>query len=209
MSNVLNWQLGREMEYPYDAAYPDQQFAFVFNINRCIGCQTCTMACKSTWTPSPKGQEYMWWNNVETKPYGGYPHHWDVKTLDLLEAGESRRAELGGQSEDLKAPYGKFNGKTFHSSKQPELSSDRKGEPSAGLPARGRRMVRVESLRGSSRRQREGREGSILQGRRKCCPSTRHGSFTSRAFAIIAPTPRASPHARATPSTNAPRTASC
>jgi ferredoxin len=73
MSNVFNWQLGREMEYPYEAAYPDQQFAFVFNINRCIGCQTCTMACKSTWTFS-KGQEYMWWNNVETKPYGGYPH---------------------------------------------------------------------------------------------------------------------------------------
>ena len=21
----------------------------------------------------------MWWNNVETKPYGGYPQHWDVK----------------------------------------------------------------------------------------------------------------------------------
>ena len=50
MAKVHNWQLGREMEYPYEAAYPDQQFAFVFNINRCIGCQTCTMACKSTWT---------------------------------------------------------------------------------------------------------------------------------------------------------------
>ena len=70
MSNVFNWQLGREMEYPYEAAYPDQQFAFIFNINRCIGCQTCTMACKSTGL-SP-GREYMWWNNVETKPYGGY-----------------------------------------------------------------------------------------------------------------------------------------
>ena len=44
MSKVYNWQLGREMEYPYDAAYPKEQFAFVFNINRCIGCQTCTMA---------------------------------------------------------------------------------------------------------------------------------------------------------------------
>jgi nitrate reductase beta subunit len=110
MSNVYNWQLGREMEYPYEAAYPDQQFAFVFNINRCIGCQTCTMACKSTWTFA-KGQEYMWWNNVETKPYGGYPHHWDVKTLDLLER-PIPAAELGRRAEDLKAPYGEFNGKT-------------------------------------------------------------------------------------------------
>src|SRR5258706_13282198 len=74
MSNVFNWQLGREMDFPYEAAYPDQQFAFVFNLNRCIGCQSCTMACKSTWTFS-RGQENMWWNNVETKPYGGKPRH--------------------------------------------------------------------------------------------------------------------------------------
>ncbi|MBI2930014.1 MAG: 4Fe-4S dicluster domain-containing protein, partial [Planctomycetes bacterium] len=29
--------------------------------------------------------EYMWWNNVETKPYGGYPQHWDVKLLKVLD----------------------------------------------------------------------------------------------------------------------------
>jgi nitrate reductase beta subunit len=91
MSQVYNWQLNRMMDYPHAEHHPDRQFAFVFNLNRCIGCQTCTMACKSTWTFS-KGQEYMWWNNVETKPYGGYPHHWDVKALDLLE-----KANPGGQ----------------------------------------------------------------------------------------------------------------
>jgi nitrate reductase beta subunit len=70
------------------------------------------MACKSTWTFS-KGQEYMWWNNVETKPYGGYPQFWDVRILKLLEA-----ANPGGQTWDaaaaggLSAPYGVFNGKT-------------------------------------------------------------------------------------------------
>jgi len=84
MAKVFNWQLGREMSYPYPGGFPTRQFAFVFNLNRCIGCQTCTMACKSTWTFS-KGQEYMWWNNVETKPYGGYPQFWDVKILKLLE----------------------------------------------------------------------------------------------------------------------------
>jgi nitrate reductase / nitrite oxidoreductase, beta subunit len=113
MSKVYNWQLGREMEYPFDAAYPQEQFAFVFNLNRCIGCQTCTMACKSTWTFS-KGQEHMWWNNVETKPYGGYPHHWDVKLLDLLE-----KANPDGQTwdtdlkKDVRKPYGKFDGQTI------------------------------------------------------------------------------------------------
>ena len=84
MSQVYNWQLNRSMEYPHEENHPQRQFAFVFNLNRCIGCQTCTMACKSTWTFS-KGQEYMWWNNVETKPYGGYPQFWDVKLLKMLE----------------------------------------------------------------------------------------------------------------------------
>ncbi|MEK7287715.1 MAG: 4Fe-4S dicluster domain-containing protein, partial [Elusimicrobiota bacterium] len=42
-----------------------------------------TLACKSAWT-SGKGQEYMFWNNVETKPFGFYPLAWDVKILELL-----------------------------------------------------------------------------------------------------------------------------
>ena len=85
MKQVYNWQIARKMSYPHEEHHPDRQFAFVFNLNRCIGCQTCTMACKSTWTFS-KGQEYMWWNNVETKPYGGYPQFWDVKLLQMLES---------------------------------------------------------------------------------------------------------------------------
>ena len=112
MAIVYNWQLGRDMNYRYQTAKAQWQFAAVFNTNRCIACQTCTMACKSTWTFSP-GQQLMWWNNVETKPYGGYPHHWDVKTLDLLET-----ANPGGQVWDTtrtdpkRAPYGTFEGKT-------------------------------------------------------------------------------------------------
>ncbi len=111
MPEVYNWQLGRETYYPYQEAHAKWQFAFVFNTNRCIACQTCTMACKSTWTFS-KGQEYMWWNNVETKPFGGYPQSWDVKGLQLLED-----ANPGGQiwSPGLKAkeaPYGKYEGMT-------------------------------------------------------------------------------------------------
>ena len=84
MPDVYNWQLGRNMSYRFAAGKQKRQFAAVFNINRCIACQTCTMACKSTWTFSP-GQELMWWNNVETKPYGGFPQHWDTKILDLQE----------------------------------------------------------------------------------------------------------------------------
>ncbi|MBI2886431.1 MAG: dehydrogenase [Chloroflexi bacterium] len=83
MPKVFNWQINREMEYPYEAAPPKQQFAAVFDTNKCIACQTCSMICKNAWT-SGRGQEYMLWNNVESKPYGGYPQQWDMQALSLL-----------------------------------------------------------------------------------------------------------------------------
>ena len=113
MPKVHNWQLGREMLYPYDESHPKRQFAFVFNINRCIGCQTCTMACKSTWTFS-RGQEYMWWNNVESKPYGGYPQFWDQKLLALLErANPEGQVWNSRENNDPRAQQGIFEGKTI------------------------------------------------------------------------------------------------
>ncbi len=83
MPKVYNWHIGREMEYPYEESRPEKQVAWVFDINKCIECQTCTVACKTTWT-SGKGQESMFWNNVETKPYGGYPIGWDLSILPKL-----------------------------------------------------------------------------------------------------------------------------
>ncbi|MCA9755609.1 MAG: dehydrogenase [Candidatus Eisenbacteria bacterium] len=81
MSRRDNWQLGREMEYPYEPSPPERQVAYVFDTNKCIECQTCTVACKTCWT-SGKGQETIFWNNVETKPYGGYPMAWDLRLLE-------------------------------------------------------------------------------------------------------------------------------
>ncbi|MDE3094869.1 MAG: nitrate oxidoreductase subunit beta [Chloroflexota bacterium] len=112
MPDVYNWQLGRPMTYRFREAHPKWQFAAVFNINRCIACQTCTMACKSTWTFS-EGQEHMWWNNVETKPYGGYPHHWDVNTLKLLDKADPGGQKWDGRTATPAAPYGQFTGKTI------------------------------------------------------------------------------------------------
>ncbi len=83
MAKVYNWQIGREMEYPYEESRPEKQWAGVFDTNKCIGCQTCSLACKTTWTTG-RGQEYMFWNNVETKPYGFYPLGWDVRLLEML-----------------------------------------------------------------------------------------------------------------------------
>jgi nitrate reductase beta subunit len=83
MARVENWQIGREMSYWYPESRPKRQFAAVFDINKCIACQTCTLACKTTWT-SGKGQEYMLWNNVESKPFGFYPLGWDLRLLREL-----------------------------------------------------------------------------------------------------------------------------
>jgi nitrate reductase beta subunit len=52
------------------------QIAMVFHLDKCIGCHTCSIACKNVWTDR-KGAEYMWWNNVETKPGTGYPTRWE------------------------------------------------------------------------------------------------------------------------------------
>lgn len=48
------------------------QVSMVFHLDKCIGCHTCSLACKNLWTDRA-GTEYMWWNNVETKPGTGYP----------------------------------------------------------------------------------------------------------------------------------------
>ncbi len=52
------------------------QVAMVFHLDKCIGCHTCSIACKNIWTDR-KGAEYMWWNNVETKPGTGFPTAWE------------------------------------------------------------------------------------------------------------------------------------
>ena len=111
MAKVYNWQLGREMEYPYEGVRPKKQFGMVMDLNKCIACQTCTVACKTTWTPG-RGQEYMFWNNVETKPYGYYPLGWDVKILDELGV-----QEVGGKT---------YQGKTL-------FEAAREGEPVLGF----------------------------------------------------------------------------
>ena len=48
------------------------QYAVVMDLNKCIGCQTCTIACKKQWTDGD-GMAAMYWNNVETQPGTGYP----------------------------------------------------------------------------------------------------------------------------------------
>ncbi|MBC7308897.1 MAG: nitrate reductase subunit beta, partial [Tetrasphaera sp.] len=48
------------------------QMAMVMNLDKCIGCHTCSVTCKQAWT-NRAGTEYVWFNNVETRPGLGYP----------------------------------------------------------------------------------------------------------------------------------------
>lgn len=68
-------------------AETSRQFSVVLDLNKCIGCQTCTVACKNLWT-NDEGMDYMYWNTVNTMPGKGTPRNWE---------------ELGGGFKDGKA----------------------------------------------------------------------------------------------------------
>lgn len=82
-----------------------KQVRMVFDLNKCLGCHTCTMACKTMWTDGRvdlpnvtdpndpaggaidpieggKGLLYQYWNNVESMPGRGYPRGVFTPALD-------------------------------------------------------------------------------------------------------------------------------
>ena len=65
------------------------QIGMVLNLDKCIGCHTCSVTCKNVWT-NRKGMEYAWFNNVETKPGIGYPKEWENQ--DRWQGGWTRKA---------------------------------------------------------------------------------------------------------------------
>ena len=76
------------------------QIGMVLNLDKCIGCHTCSVTCKNVWTNRP-GMEYAWFNNVESKPGVGYPRDWEnqerwnggwVKNGNGRRSGRSRAA---------------------------------------------------------------------------------------------------------------------
>lgn len=64
------------------------QIGKVLNLDKCIGCHTCSVTCKNVWT-SRRGMEYAWFNNVESKPGIGYPKEWENQ--DKWQGGWIRR----------------------------------------------------------------------------------------------------------------------
>jgi ethylbenzene hydroxylase subunit beta/complex iron-sulfur molybdoenzyme family reductase subunit beta len=54
-----------------------RQIAFVFDLNKCIGCQTCSVACKVLWHQDEPGADEQWWCTVNTQPGRGTPRDWE------------------------------------------------------------------------------------------------------------------------------------
>jgi len=80
------------------------QVSMVFHLDKCIGCHTCSVACKNVWTDR-RGAEYMWWNNVETKPGTGYPTKWEDQEIykgGWVKSGDSVALKGAGKLKGLK-----------------------------------------------------------------------------------------------------------
>ncbi len=91
------------------------QVSTVFHLDKCIGCHTCSVACKNLWTDR-KGAEYMWWNNVETKPGTGYPTKWEDQEQykgGWERSGSQLQLKMGGKASSL--------GKIFHNPDLPTM----------------------------------------------------------------------------------------
>jgi nitrate reductase / nitrite oxidoreductase, beta subunit len=79
------------------------QISTVFHLDKCIGCHTCSITCKNIWTDR-KGAEYMWWNNVETKPGTGFPTRWEDQDRykgGWSSDGQSLQLRSGGKGKGL------------------------------------------------------------------------------------------------------------
>ena len=82
------------------------QLSMVMNLDKCIGCHTCSVTCKQAWTNRP-GVEYAWFNNVETRPGQGYPRTYENQEQmgGRLGPGQARPAAAAGRRADQEARH--------------------------------------------------------------------------------------------------------
>jgi ethylbenzene hydroxylase subunit beta/complex iron-sulfur molybdoenzyme family reductase subunit beta len=98
---------------------PQHQLAMVFDLNKCTGCQTCSVACKVLWTRE-EGAEYQWWNIVNTQPGKGTPKDWEqmgggYRDGELVLGHVPTREEFGGGWEyNYEEVYSHGKGQTVH-----------------------------------------------------------------------------------------------
>ena len=104
-----------------------RQIAFVFDLNKCIGCQTCSVACKVLWHQEAQGTENQWWCSVNTLPGRGTPRDWEAMGGGFDAAGKPilgwlpTPEEFGGASE--------YNYQDVYTSAERERFRPKQGEP--------------------------------------------------------------------------------
>lgn len=81
-----------------------RQLAMVMDLNKCIGCQTCTVSCKTQWT-NRDGREYMYWNNVESRPGTGYPKNWESMGGGFDSSGNLKEGIVPSKTGDYGVPW--------------------------------------------------------------------------------------------------------
>lgn len=79
---------------------PMRQIAMVFDLNKCMGCQACSVGCKVLWTQE-EGEEHQWWMTVNTQPGKGTPKDWETMGGGFedgkpVPGHQPERAEFGG-----------------------------------------------------------------------------------------------------------------
>lgn len=84
----------------------------VMVLDKCLGCHTCSVTCKQAWT-NRDGVDYVWFNNVETKPGSGYPKRWEDQAHWRGGWKLDRRGRLklraGGRGQKLITIFGNFD----------------------------------------------------------------------------------------------------
>lgn len=95
-----------------------RQVSMVLDLNKCLGCHTCSIACKKMWN-TDQGTDYAYWNNVETMPGKGFPANYP-EIGGRTDQGEVKR----GKIPSLDTGYGRawtFNHKEALSSTGQEV----------------------------------------------------------------------------------------
>ncbi len=72
----MNTRTGTGRETGGKVQAPRRQLAMVFDLNKCLGCHTCSISCKRQWTRE-EGMEHQWWAVVNTMPGKGTPRNWE------------------------------------------------------------------------------------------------------------------------------------
>jgi DMSO reductase family type II enzyme iron-sulfur subunit len=71
----------------------DRQLATVIDLNKCMGCQSCVVACKNLWTER-EDAHHMRWMSVATAPGSLYPRDFEKKGGGYDQQGNIQAGEL-------------------------------------------------------------------------------------------------------------------